>query len=71
MSDAPLIYRTMRCSIPEGGEVVLHVPEHIGVDSLGMAAECIDLQIRIFKRHAEMIAAHGAPQTDENQEVQP
>jgi hypothetical protein len=49
-----VIYRTMRCSIPEGGEVVLHVPEHIGVESLEMAAECIALQMRIFKRHAEM-----------------
>lgn len=49
-----VIYRTMRFSIPEGGEVVLHVPEHIGEESLEMAAECIALQMRIFKRHAEM-----------------
>ncbi|MDH0273188.1 MULTISPECIES: hypothetical protein [unclassified Stenotrophomonas] len=54
MSRAPVVYRTMRCSIPEGSEVVLHVPEHIGVESLDMAAECIALQMRIFKRHAEM-----------------
>lgn len=54
MSRVPVVYRTMRCSIPEGGEVVLHVPEHIGVESLDMAAECIALQMRIFKRHAEM-----------------
>ncbi|MCJ8005741.1 hypothetical protein [Staphylococcus aureus] len=54
MSRLPVVYRTMRCSIPEGGEVVLHVPEHIGVESLDMAAECIALQMRIFKRHAEM-----------------
>lgn len=54
MSRAPVVYRTMRCSIPEGGEVVLHVPEHIGIESLDMAAECITLQMRIFKRHAEM-----------------
>ena len=54
MSRVRVVYRTMRCSIPEGGEVVLHVPEHIGVESLDMAAECIALQMRIFKRHAEM-----------------
>lgn len=54
-------YRTMRCSIPEGGEVVLYVPEHIGGESLEMAAECIALQMRIFKRHAS--------QTDSPQEA--
>lgn len=54
MSRAPVVYRTMRCSIPEGGEVVLHVPEHIGVESLDMAAECIAIQMRGFKRLAEM-----------------
>ncbi|MEN5285800.1 hypothetical protein ABE494_07590 [Stenotrophomonas lactitubi] len=62
MSRAPVVYRTMRFSIPEGGEVVLHVPEHIGVESLDMAAECIAIQMRGFKRLAEMAeveAQHG------------
>jgi len=54
MSRVPVVYRTMRCSIPEGGEVVLHVPEHIGVESLDMAAECIAIQMRGFKRLSEM-----------------
>lgn len=53
MSASVVAYRTMRFSIPEGGEVVLNVPAHIGVESLDMAAECIALQMRIFKRNAE------------------
>ncbi len=51
----------MRFSIPEGGEVVLHVPEHIGVESLDMAAEFIALQMRSFKRYAEMTASLREP----------
>ena len=61
-----VIYRTMRCSIPEGGEVVLHVPEDIGVESLAMAAECIALQMRIFTRHAE-----ASQKVDANSEAHP
>lgn len=51
MNGSTINYRTMRCSIPEGGEVVLHVPRHIGPESFDIAAECIALQMRIFKRH--------------------
>ena len=54
-------YRTMRFSIPEGGEVVLHVPSHIGTESLEMAEEAIAIQMRIYKRHAS--------QTDSPQEA--
>lgn len=50
---APFHYRTMRFSIPEGGEVVLHVPSHISSDSLDMAGKCIDLQLKIFRRHSD------------------
>lgn len=64
MSAPVVAYRTMRCSIPEGGEVVLHVPAHIGVESLDMAAECIALQMRIFKRHAEATEAAPAKESD-------
>lgn len=47
----------MRFSIPEGGDVLLHVPAHIGLESLEMAEESIALQMRIFKRHAEKVAS--------------
>gem|GEM_PF-1529625 len=66
MSRVQIIYRTMRCSVPEGGEVVLHVPEHIGIESLEMAAECIAIQMRIFKRHAEMVSEPDPPQESDN-----
>lgn len=66
MSRVQIIFRTMRCPIPEGGEVVLHVPEHIGVESLQMAAECIAIQMRSFKRHAELVSQPDPPEEPTN-----
>lgn len=66
MSRVPIVYRTMRFSIPEGGEVVLHVPEHIGVESLDMAAECIAIQMRGFKRLAEKAQAGPAQESEDH-----
>jgi hypothetical protein len=43
-------YNVFRCSVPEGGEVVLYMPAGIGRESFEMAREMLAIQMRNFER---------------------